>query len=167
MRSAIQSSSAGLSPAASSSSSNSRGRVASARTRSSIFCCALLRSAAGRSATSVKPVFVEQRGHRRRRHRGAAIGQRDLDILAHRQRQERLWNLEGAVDAAMNQFVRRDAADRDAIQHDLAAVGRIEAGDHVDRGGLAGAVGADQSQNFARTRRESSSRRARESRRSV
>ena len=36
-----------------------------------------------------------------------------------------------------------------AIQHHLAAVGRVKAGDHVDRGGLAGAVGTDQSQDFA------------------
>src|SRR5581483_7463012 len=42
MRPAVQSSSAGLSPAASSSSKSSRGRVASARVRSSIFCWALL-----------------------------------------------------------------------------------------------------------------------------
>src|SRR5665811_1806249 len=67
-----------------------------------------------------------------------------------RQRQKRLWNLEGAVDAAMDQSVRGYPADISAIEHHFAAVRRIETGDHVDGGGLAGAVGPDQSQDFAR-----------------
>src|SRR5258708_22091298 len=49
----------------------------------------------------------------------------------------------------MHEFVGGAPADRRPIQYYLAAVRRIEAGDHVDRGGLAGAVRPDQSQNFA------------------
>src|SRR6202048_3330294 len=54
-----------------------------------------------------------------------------------------------AVAAARAQLCPATPADQRAIQHHLAAVWRIEAGYHVDRGGLAGAVGPDQSQNFA------------------
>src|SRR5260364_257051 len=39
-----------------------------------------------------------------------AIGQRHLDVLAYRERQERLRHLKGAVDAAVDQLVRGDAA---------------------------------------------------------
>src|SRR4029077_14587864 len=42
-------------------------------------------------------IFVEQLAHGRRRHRGPPISQRHLDILPHRQRQEGLWDLKGAI----------------------------------------------------------------------
>src|SRR5258706_5027450 len=49
----------------------------------------------------------------------------------------------------MDQLVRCNATDRRAIDHHLAAVRRIKTGDYVDRGGLAGTIGPDQSQDFA------------------
>src|SRR6185437_13388193 len=63
---------------------------------------------------------------------------------------ERLRHLEGAVDAAMDQPMRGHAADPRAIHDDVTAVRRIQAGDHVDRGRLAGTVGSDQPENFSR-----------------
>src|SRR3546814_9291938 len=37
-----------------------------------------------------------------------------------------------------------------SVEHDLALVGRDQADDHVEAGGLAGAVGAEQADDFAR-----------------
>ena len=97
----------------------------------------------------LEPVVLEQFIHRWRRDGGAPIGQRHLDVLTHGQRQKRLWHLEGAVDALMNQPMRGDPADRRAIEHNLAAIGRVKARDNVDRSGLARAVRTDEAQNFA------------------
>src|SRR5690242_6014228 len=80
----------------------------------------------------------------------AAIGVGDLDILAHRQRQERLRHLEGAADADMDEAVRRQAPDRVILETDAPAIGRVEAGDDVAVGGLARAVEADEAQDLAR-----------------
>src|SRR5271165_5479683 len=127
-RKATRSISAGLSPAASSSTRRSRGPVASARARSSIFCCAPLSA--------------------------PAIGDRDFDVLPHGEREKGLRHLEGAVDAEMHQPVRRQPTDRPPSEADLAAIGRIEAGDDIDAGRLARAVGADQAENLARREHE-------------
>src|SRR5271169_1870587 len=49
----------------------------------------------------------------------------------------------------MNKLVRCYPSDRGAIERDLAPVRRVKTRDHIDRGGLAGAVGTNQPQNFA------------------
>src|SRR3546814_3261655 len=46
--------------------------------------------------------------------------------------------------------VHRLGGDVAAVEHDLALVGRDQADDHVEAGGLAGAVGAEQADDFAR-----------------
>src|SRR5579883_2668400 len=79
----------------------------------------------------------------------AAIGVRDLDILAHGQREEWLRHLEGAVDAEMDDTVRGEAADLAPFEAHPSAIGRIKAGDDIDAGRLAGAVGADEAEDLA------------------
>src|ERR1700733_7000136 len=96
-----------------------------------------------------QPVFVQESAHGRWCGRCPAIRQGHLDVLPDRQRQKWFWDLEGAVDAAVDELVRGDGADRSAFQYDLATVRGIKTGDHIDRRGLAGAVGTDQSQNLA------------------
>ena len=58
--------------------------------------------------------------------------------------------LEGARDARLRDLVHRGRLVRRAAQHEGAAVGRVQAGDDVEEGGLAGAVGADQAVDLAR-----------------
>ena len=48
-----------------------------------------------------------------------------------------------------DEAMRLHAADRSALEQHLAAIGRVKAGDHVDAGGLARAVRADQAQHLA------------------
>src|SRR3974390_3822397 len=84
----------------------------------------------------------------------AAIGDRDLYVLPHRERRERPRDLEGAIDAEVHDAMRRHAADRPALEPDLAAVRRINPRDHVDAGGLARSIRADEAQNLARVQRE-------------
>jgi hypothetical protein len=69
--------------------------------------------------------FVGERGKLERREDGIAIGRavavaairkRDLDILAHSQAEERPRHLESAVDAGMDQPVRRQAANGAAFE---------------------------------------------------
>jgi hypothetical protein len=57
--------------------------------------------------------------------------------------------LEGAADAQARNRVRRLAGDRLAVKDDLAFAGRVDAGDEVKNGGLAGAVGANQADQLA------------------
>jgi hypothetical protein len=82
--------------------------------------------------------------------RMAAVGARHLDVLAHGQGEERLRHLEGAVDAEMDEAVRREPAHALPGEADLAAIRRVKAGDDVDAGRLARAVGADEAQDLAR-----------------
>src|SRR5208282_537769 len=79
----------------------------------------------------------------------ASISNRDLNILAHGQGEERPRDLEGAVDSGMHEAVRCQAADRAPLEMDRAAVGPVEAGDDIDAGGLARSVRSDQTENFA------------------
>src|SRR5262249_39570945 len=55
-----------------------------------------------------------------------------------------------AIDAQMRQAIGRPAADGAGPAHDTAAIGRVEAGDHVDAGGLAGAVRSHEAEDLAR-----------------
>jgi hypothetical protein len=79
-----------------------------------------------------------------------AIGrQRHLHVLDHGQRRERLGDLERAADAQLPDVARPLADQLDAIERDRAAVGRELPVDHIERGRLARAVGADQRQQLA------------------
>ena len=64
-----------------------------------------------------------------------------LDIVENRQVVEQPHRLERAGDALGDDAVRLEMADRGAVDADGAPVGRHEAGDDVEQGALAGAVG--------------------------
>jgi hypothetical protein len=57
--------------------------------------------------------------------------------------------LERTGDTAARQFLGRKAGDRCPIETDLAAVGPVEPGNEIEQGGLAGAVRADDADQFA------------------
>ena len=76
--------------------------------------------------------------------RVAAMQQRaDDDIVLDRERRERPHDLESAADPAPANLVGRQAFGALTGESDRAAVGRVDAGDHVEQSGLAGAVRAD------------------------
>ena len=68
----------------------------------------------------------------------------DHHVLEHGERGVELRDLERAADAEARDVARRERGDVAPLEVDAAAVGLQVAGDHVDEGGLAGAVGADQ-----------------------
>ena len=70
-------------------------------------------------------------------------------VLAHGQPAEQLDALEGAGDAQPGPAERRHAPQVVAVEADLAAVGVDDAGQAVEQGGLARAVGADQPHQLA------------------
>ena len=74
---------------------------------------------------------------------------RDLDVLAHRQRAERVAVLERAREPVPAAAVRRPARDVAALELDRAARRPVEAAEHVDERRLAGAVRADQADDLA------------------
>ena len=73
----------------------------------------------------------------------------DQHVFEHRHADERPAQLEGACNAQPHDAVRSHAANRFAIEQDLAAIGRNEAGQQVVERGLAGAVGAKDADDFA------------------
>ena len=73
----------------------------------------------------------------------------DLDVVQHRELAEQADGLEGAGDAALGDQVGPQPGDVGAVQADRAAGGAQEAGDDVEQGGLAGAVGADDTEDLA------------------
>ena len=75
---------------------------------------------------------------------------RDEGVFGHGQGIEAGVELEGARDAPMAQGLRRGARDGDAVEEDVATIGRVEAGDHVEERRLAGSVGAADAQHLAR-----------------
>src|SRR5205814_8638616 len=64
--------------------------------------------------------------------------------LEQAERAVELRDLDRAADTQARDLARRQAGDVAALVGDRAAIGLEVAGDHVDEGGLAGAVGADQ-----------------------
>ena len=72
--------------------------------------------------------------------------ERHLHVLGDRHGHERLGDLEGAAEAQAPDAARRQAGNVLVGEPDTAAVGRELAADHVEDGGLAGAVGADDRQ---------------------
>jgi hypothetical protein len=73
----------------------------------------------------------------------------DHDILQQGQVRERLQFLEGAPDAEVADPVGPHGEDVLPVEQDPAAVGSRVAGDQVEQRGLAGAVGADDAEDFA------------------
>src|SRR5207244_8402744 len=70
-------------------------------------------------------------------------------VVQHRQLGERPHLLPGARHPKPADLVRRKAVDPLSLEEDLAARGRIEAGDAVEQRGLAGAVRTDQPEDDA------------------
>ena len=69
---------------------------------------------------------------------------RDEDVVAHGEGVEDLEPLEGAADAVARADVRLRVRDVLAVDEHLTRAGVLQAGDHVEERGLAGAVGTDQ-----------------------
>src|SRR5258706_3524261 len=78
----------------------------------------------------------------------AGVAQHDADadhhVLEDAERAVELRDLERAADAEARDVARRQLGNVASLVADGAAIGLEVAGDHVDEGGLAGAVGADQ-----------------------
>jgi hypothetical protein len=80
----------------------------------------------------------------------AALGVRaDADVVAHRLAREQRQVLEGAGDADLGDAVCRPIEQRAALEPDVAAVRRIEAGEAVEQRRLAGAVWANEAKDAA------------------
>ena len=77
----------------------------------------------------------------------AGVG--DEHVVEHGQVAVELRDLERARDAEARDRARRERRDVAAVEGDAAVVGLEVAGDHVDEGGLAGAVAADQADALA------------------
>jgi hypothetical protein len=71
------------------------------------------------------------------------------DVLDHAHGAEQAQGLECPRHAAAGDLVGAQAGDRAAVDADLAAARAVQAGDDVERGGLAGAVRPDQATDLA------------------
>ena len=141
--------SAGVSPVSTSSSSSSFGSVASARATSSRRFSDGIRSPASTSARGESAEFQHLlRLAARIASRWCGSGA-DHDVVDHRHRLETLHHLEGARDAARAALRRRQLGDVLAGEQDRALRRRQHAGDDVEQRRLAGAVRADQTDDFA------------------
>src|SRR5437763_3322266 len=78
----------------------------------------------------------------------------DLDVVEDRQLLEQPDVLERARQAEGGDVVRLASPRRLAVDEDLAVGGLIDAGEHVEDGGLSGAVRADQSDQLVRLEQE-------------
>ncbi len=72
------------------------------------------------------------------------FGDRDVDIVEHREPAEQAVDLEGAGDAALDPVGLRHLGDVEALEQHMSLGRPQQAGQQVDQRGLAGAVGADQ-----------------------
>jgi len=97
------------------------------------------------------PAIVQAELHQDVGRVGARIGKgrpavqgTDRDILQHAQPLERLHDLEGAADTGVADEVGPQPRDLPSVEAHAAGVGPVDAGDHVEDRGLAGAVGSDQ-----------------------
>src|SRR5467141_1116917 len=73
----------------------------------------------------------------------------DHHVLERRQVGEKADVLEGTRDARSSHLMRLQAAEVVPVEQESAVVGRVKSGQHVEQRGLAGAVRADQPENFA------------------
>ena len=71
------------------------------------------------------------------------------DVVFDRQAAEDRGFLRQVADSEARAAVHRHPGDVVAVEQDVAAVGRHEAGDHVEAGGLARAVGAEEADRLA------------------
>ena len=78
---------------------------------------------------------------------GAAVPP-DHDVLAHGHGAEEGEVLEGSADAEIGDAVGRRPQQRAALEEDVALVRGVEAAEAIEKGGLAGAVGADQADDL-------------------
>ena len=78
----------------------------------------------------------------------------DPQVLLDAERREQAPPLRHQGDAEPHDLGRRQAADRPAVEHDAAGLCRQEAGDGLEEGRLAGAVGADDGERLARVELE-------------
>ena len=74
----------------------------------------------------------------------------DDHVAQNREVGEQADILERAADAQLRHPMGRAAGDIRAVEDDLAAVRRVNAGDVVEDGGLTGAIGADEAMNLSR-----------------
>src|ERR1043166_1081611 len=72
----------------------------------------------------------------------------DHHVLERRKVGEQADVLEGARDAGDRHLMGRQPAQRLVVEREAPAVGRVDPGEHVEERGLAGAVGADQAEDF-------------------
>ena len=143
--------SAGVRPVSISSSSSTRGSVASARAISSRRFSGGVSEMAGTSMRAERPAVSITASARRmlsRAEAGAGEGAHH-DVLQHRHGIEGAHHLEGAGHAGAGGRDGAEAGDAPPVEPDLAAVGRDLARDGVEQRRLAGAVGPDQPQDLA------------------
>ena len=72
-----------------------------------------------------------------------------LDVVGAIHAVEHAHELEGAREAEAGDLVRRHPGDVAPVEADDAGIRRQRAGDQIQRGGLAGAVGAEQADDLA------------------
>ena len=153
---AIASISLSTRPAATSSSSSTRGRVASAMPISSRRCCDGVIAAAGSAACASSPSRARMLASSCSSAGAGAPApgeaQAEGDVRRHAQRGEDPRRLEGAGDAVLREAVRRRAGEALAEREQLARGRRHHAREGVEEGGLAGAVRADDADQLARAR---------------
>ena len=75
-------------------------------------------------------------------------------VVEHGHASKELHVLEGPRDAAPDDATWTDVEEALAVEADIALIRRVEARDHVERGRLPGAVGADQADDLAGLRDE-------------
>ncbi|MPN32930.1 hypothetical protein SDC9_180413 [bioreactor metagenome] len=75
--------------------------------------------------------------------------QHQPDVVGHAQLAEHRRLLRQVAQAQLGACVHRLVGDVLAVQHDAAGVGRHQSDDHVEAGGLAGAVGPEQAETLA------------------
>ena len=155
--------SASVRPPPISSSSSTCGSVASARASSRRLRCSRPRLSARRFASSISPHSSStsmQRvvGVRPRRPRAGAAP--TSTFSKHRHAAERPRDLVRAADAEPAAAARPQPGDVVAVEADGAGVGRERAGEDVEQGRLAGAVGADDADRLAGADARSRRRRA-------
>jgi len=91
-----------------------------------------------------RPRLLSGRRHLRPPRQGA-----HPHVVEHGEVGERAGDLEGAGQAEAADRVRLEPDEGVAVEPDLTVVGREKAGEQVERGGLAGAVGADEPEHLA------------------
>src|SRR5262249_17429506 len=92
--------------------------------------------------------------HRAEHARARAHVPPDHDVLQRREVREQADVLEGARDAARSDAVRLEPGELVSVERERAAVGRVEAGEQVEPGRLAGPVRPDQPEDLAARDRE-------------